>query len=263
MANGYHELDMIMIPLELHDSILINELASSVDNYITVDDFSLIGEKNNIVAKAIDCFDKKYKLPKKVEVDIHKKIPIRAGLGGGSSNAGNMLVALNEMYKIGAKIEDLEEIGKKIGADVPFFLRETPCRCQGIGDIMTPIKVKNTYYCILVCPKEGCSTEEVYKDLDNFNCNNGNIDNVIKALEDGDDDLLASSIHNDLEPVSINLVPEIEIIKSKLKALGFKIVMMTGSGSCVFGLTTDKQLIKLAEKELENKYRIEVTKTRK
>ncbi len=259
--DGYHELDMVMIPLELHDSILVSELTTSRDSFVTLDDYSLIGFKDNIVQKAVNILTEKYNFNHVVEILVHKNIPMKAGLGGGSSNAGTVLRGINNMYNLKISDEELEKIGLSLGADVPFFFKETSCRAQGIGEILTPIKMAKQYHCLLVFPNEGCSTPEVYKKLDSFEVNNGNIDNVIKALETGDDELLEQSIHNDLEPVAISLVPDIQVVKDKLREQGLKIVLMTGSGSCVFALSSDKKLIKKAEKALENDYRVEVTKT--
>ena len=259
--DGYHLLDMVMLPLELHDTLLIEETPRAVDNYITLDDFSMVESEFNTVNKAINYLDDVFHLNTKFKIDLHKVIPMKAGLGGGSSNAAFTLNAINTYKKLNATEEQLHNIAVKIGADVPFFLHNKPARCLGIGDEIKTVNVKNNYYVLLVKPERGCSTKDVYTLCDKVhNWPHGNVEDVIKALEDGDDELLAKSAFNVLEQSSIKMVPEIQTIKDELKALGFKIVLMSGSGSAVFALSTDKKLIKLGAKKLENKYNIIITK---
>ena len=112
-------------------------------------------------------------------------------------------------------------------------------------------------------PSEGCSTKGVYEVSDTMNLPTGNVEQVIKALEEGDDDLLASSIFNALEEPAMSLVPEIRKIKEELLAAGLKIVQMTGSGSAVFAMSTDKRKLNEIAKQFENRYLVEVTKVLK
>ena len=129
------------------------------------------------------------------------------------------------------------------------------------SDVIEPINIKNDYYALIVKPEQGCSTKEVYAMCDKQkNWPHGNVDLVVRALEEGNDDLLADSIFNVLEASSIKMVPAIQTIKDELKELGFTIAMMTGSGSAVFALSTDKKLIKLGAKKLEDKYNVIITK---
>lgn len=263
--DGYHELDMVMLPLKLHDSLLIEELPNKKDNFVVMDDFSYYVGHNNIVNKAINELDKHVSLcGTKFKVLIHKNIPMQAGMGGGSSNAAATLNGINEIKKLGVPKDKLLEISKPLGCDVPFFIDCVPARCTGVGDVITPIKVKNNYYVLIVKPEGGCSTKTVYGLFDeNPNYKACNIEDVIKALETGDDDLLANSIGNSLQDVSIGLVPEIGRIIKEIKSYGIKICMMTGSGSAVFGLSTDKKIIKTAARILENRYNVEVTEVLK
>ena len=259
--DGYHLLDMVMVPISLHDTLLIEETPRAVDNYITLDEFIIGDAQNNTVTQAINYLDDKYHLNTKFKIDMHKVIPMKAGLGGGSSNAAFTLKTISAYKKLNATEEELHNAAVKIGADVPFFIKNKPARCKGIGDILEPVTIKNDYFVLIVKSEKGCPTKEVFARYDKQqNKVHGNVDTVVKALEEGDDELLANSMFNVLEDASIKVVPEIQNIKDELKDLGFKLVLMSGSGSSVFALSTDKKLVKLANKKLENKYYTTIAK---
>lgn len=261
--DGYHELDSLMLPIELHDSIIISKLQNSCDNFVTVDDFSNGLIHYNLASTGINVLAQKYGFTTKFRVYIHKVIPMQAGLGGGSSNAAFTMKAVCSMLKLNVTDEELMELAAPFGADIPFFIKCEPSRAKGIGEILEPIEIKNNYYCLIVKPSSGCSTKEVFAIADQKEYKPVDIDTVVKALKDGDDELLANSIGNSLEEAAISLVPEIAQIKETLKAAGLKIVLMSGSGSTVFALSTDQSLIKKVAKQLEDKYVVEVTKVLK
>lgn len=261
--DGFHELDMIMLPISLHDSLVVSKLNKSTDNFVTVDDFSIGTFSYNLATFAIDKLENKYHFKDKFRILIHKVIPIQAGLGGGSSNAACAMKAVNTMLNLGASEEELMELGKTLGADIPFFVKCKPARCRGIGEIIDPIEIKNNYYVLLVKPEMGCSTREVYQAADAMKLDVCNIDNVIKALAEGDDELLADNLANSLQAPAVSLVPAIQTIIDGLKESGLKIVQMTGSGSAVFALSTDKKLLKKVFKKFENKYQVELAKVLK
>ena len=260
--DGFHELDSVMLPISMHDSLVVSKL-NATDNFVTVDDFSIGTFSYNLATFAIEKLQSIYHFNDKFRILIHKVIPIQAGLGGGSSNAACTLKAVNSMLKLDATDEELIDIAKSLGCDIPFFIKCKPSRVQGVGEVLNPITVKNNYYVLIVKPEPGCSTREVYGLSDRMNLKTCNIDNVIKALEEGDDELLANSISNALQDPAIKLVPSIQTIIDELKEKGLKIVQVTGSGSAVFALSTDKNLLKKVLKELEDKYEVEIAKVLK
>lgn len=261
--DGYHELDMIMLPLEMHDTLLISELKKGTDNFVTIDDFSNGPIHYNIATAAIEKLEKRYHFSNKFRVSIHKVLPMQAGLGGGSSNAAAVILGVNKMLKLGATEDEMIDVARGLGADVPFFIKNVPARCSGIGDIIEPVTVKNNYWVLIVKPDEGCGTKEIYEISDQMTLKTGNLELVKQALENGDDELLASSIFNALEEPATKKVPEILKIKEELNDLGLNIVQMTGSGSSVFAMSTNKKLIQIAAKKLEDKYFVEITKIKK
>ena len=261
--DGFHEIDSVMLPISLHDSLVISKLKTAPDNYVTVDDFSIGSFSYNLATFSIEKLQGIYHFNDKFRVLIHKVIPIQAGLGGGSSNAACTMKAVNSMLKLGATDEELIEISKSLGCDIPFFIKCKPARVQGVGEILNPISVKNNYYVLIVKPEAGCSTREVYALSDSMDLKTCNLDNVVKALEEGDDELLADNIYNALQEPAIKMVPQIQSIIEELKDNGLRIVQVTGSGSAVFALSTDKTLLKQVLKKLENKYEIEIAKVLK
>lgn len=261
--DGFHELDSVMLPISLHDSLVISKLKNTTDNFVTVDDFSIGAFNYNLATFSIEKLQSIYHFNDKFRILIHKVIPIQAGLGGGSSNAAFTMKAVNSMLKLGASDEDLINIGKKLGCDIPFFVKCVPARVQGVGEIITPINVKNNYYVLVVKPEAGCSTREVYALSDTMDLKTCNIENVIKALDEGDDKLLADNISNALQDPAIKLVPAIQTIINELKQFGLDIVQVTGSGSAVFALSTDKKALLKILKKLEDKYEVELARVLK
>ena len=258
--DGFHEIDSIMLPISLHDSLVVSKLKNTTDNFVTVDDFSIGSFSYNLATFSIEKLQSVYHFNDKFRILIHKVIPIQAGLGGGSSNAAFTMKAVNSMLKLGATDEELIDLGKTLGCDIPFFIKCKPARVQGVGEVLTPINVKNNYYVLIVKPELGCSTKEIYALSDSMELKTCNIDDVIKALEEGDDELLANSISNALQEPAIKMVPAIQGILDDLKNHGLKIAQVTGSGSAVFTLSTDKKALIKVLKELENKYEVEIAK---
>ena len=261
--DGFHELDSVMLPISLHDSLVVSKLSNATDNFVTVDDFSIGTFSYNLATFSIEKLQSVYHFNDKFRILIHKVIPIQAGLGGGSSNAAFTMKAVNQMLKLGASDEELIKLATPLGCDIPFFIKCVPARVQGVGEILTPIEVKNSYYVLLVKPEAGCSTKEIYAISDTMDLKTCNIDDVIKALAEGDDGLLANSISNALQDPAITAVPSIQVIIDELHGYGLKIVQVTGSGSSVFALSTDKKLLKKVLKELEDKYEVELARVLK
>ena len=258
-SDGYHELDSVMVPIELHDTLLISYLERK-DNFVTVDDFSNGLIHYNLASQAIDVMAKKYNFNRHFRIYIHKVIPMQAGMGGGSSNAAFTMKAVNEMLKLNATDEELIELSTPLGADIPFFIKSVPARCGGIGEKMVPITIKNPYHVLIVKPDSGCSTKEVFKLADSKPYKQVNIDKVVEALENGDDELLAENMGNSLEEAAISLVPEIKEIKDYLFSKGLKLVLMSGSGSAVYALSHDKAELKKIMLEIEDKWTVELTR---
>lgn len=246
--DGYHDLEMINLPIDLHDVIEIETNPQFFDTFVTCDDLRLMSLRSNLVTRAVDKMREEFGFKQNFLIHIHKEIPFAAGLGGGSSNAAVTMVALNKMLKLGATKEKLAEIGKSLGSDIPFFIDPHPCLVEGIGEKLTPIEVKNAYHCIIVKPSKGLSTKDVYEKCDTFERLPINTKKVMEGLAKGDASLIAANKGNDLAPAAISMAHEVQDVLDALQKLGFDIYGMSGSGSSCYGLTTNPKKIKEAEK---------------
>ena len=262
--DGYHDLDMVMLPLELHDTISFERVPNARYTHIVSDTVERQIINHNSIYRTHELLEKQYGYKHNFIIKVHKEIPIYAGLGGGSSNAA---AALRYFKRVGKfKMTEEEEISfcTQIGADVPFCLKNVPAHVEGIGEKITPIKVKKQYFVLIIKPKQGLSTKVVFTECDKHEMKHGNVNDVIKALETGDDKLLEKSLFNSLEDVSMELCPEVKQVKEMLLKDKFKAVLMTGSGSCVFALTTNYTFALSKFLKYEHKgYEVYLTKTAK
>ena len=234
--DGYHNLSMIMQTIDLCDEIDI-EKAEKILLECNKDGIPL--NEKNLVWKAADLFFEYTKINGGCKIYLKKVIPDGAGLGGGSSDAAQVLIALNEIYDTKLSNEQLKGIAVKIGADVPFFIDKGCCLAEGIGDILTPIENNTNPYVLVYKPEVSISTKWVYESLNLNNKKEKNKDELIELLRVGNMKFY-DGIFNVLEDVSITKYPEIEDVKNKFKNLGATNAMMTGSGSAVFAIFVDE-----------------------
>ena len=261
--DSYHTVDMINLPIELHDRIEIEMLPYGFDTLITSDDRELPTDEKNIVYKVEKALREKYNYQEKFRIHIHKTIPVGAGLGGGSADGAAVLIGLNKLLKLKLSTAELCEIGMKIGSDIPFSIRNTPMRVQGKGNILTPVKMKKSYNILILSPKKGLSTKEVYTKYDEVGASpSSNIEGLIEALATDNEKLMHESLGNQLEKAAIEIYPELVQIKQSMENEGLKPSMMTGSGSTLFYISNNLKLMKKAYNTLKEKgFNVVLTKT--
>ncbi len=260
--DGYHDLESIMLPITLHDSVDITVEKNACDDHVVIDDFSIKVSKYNLVHQVIDAARKEFSFNEKFNVSIHKNIFLQAGLGGGSADAGAVLRAICKLLKITPTKEQLINIGINIGSDIPWATFSRPAILRKKGDDLEFFDHVAPFQILLVKPKEGLSTQDVFHqaDADTENLVHGNIEEVYAAYLNNDLERLDKIIFNSLQEPAISLLPEVETVINMLKNDGFDCVMMSGAGSCVFGLTNSKLLIKTCEKKYyQLGYQVEVT----
>ena len=261
--DGYHNVDMIVVPIELHDRIEIELLPYGFDTLITSDDRELPTDEKNIVFRVEKELRERYNYQHHLRIHIHKTIPVGAGLGGGSADGAAVLIGLNKLLKLNLSVEEMCRIGMKIGSDMPFCIKRIASRVQGKGDIITPIKMKKNYMVLIVSPKKGLSTREVYKKYDEVGSSvTCDITSLIEGLSKDDIKLIQSSSANQLEEAALAIYPGLKEVKEAMENEGLKPTRMTGSGSTLFNISKDPKLMKKAYNTLiEKGFNAVLTKT--
>ncbi|MDD5900025.1 MAG: 4-(cytidine 5'-diphospho)-2-C-methyl-D-erythritol kinase [Lachnospiraceae bacterium] len=248
--DGYHEVQMIMQSLQLHDTVTLNA-GSGQGITMTCSDTTLPADEHNLAYRAAVLFCNTYGIAEGIHLHLKKRIPIAAGLAGGSSDAAAVLRGLNELYGNPANTEELASLGVKLGADVPYCLMLGTALSEGIGERLTALPPAPDCCCLLVKPAAGASTRQIYTDYDalvqSANIEHPDTKQLLNALSAGDYRTLTNGLCNVLEPVTMRLVPEIASIKEALQSHGADGVLMSGSGPTVFALFSDFAAAKRAE----------------
>ncbi len=260
--DGYHDIESIVLPIELHDTLVISLLPKTTpDDFVVCDDFSLKISKYNLVHKMIDICREKWKFSQHLSIEIHKNIFLQAGLGGGSADAAAALRGIIRLFKLSPSEEEIKEICNLAGSDVLVQFFNRPAIVKGRGDNITFIEVPKAYYVLLVKSIYGSSTQQVFEEANNNDLIHGDINNVLKLFLEEDLITLGKNVFNSLyKPASI-LQEKIIDTYNDVNKYGFEVVSMTGSGSTIFAISNDIKLLKKAEKELYFKgYHTELTK---
>ena len=262
--DGYHELDMIMAPIAFGDKIDIisydnlGELDFKIkNNLIPID-------KSNTVTKAYnEYFEYANKEKRKVKVYLEKRVPRQAGLGGGSSNAGFLLVEMNKQYKFYSD-DELLLIAKKIGADVPFFIQDKSARVQGIGEKLVFLENNVKDKILLVKPINiGISTKlafSYYLEYKN-DIKKSKLDIIEKAMKEGNISEILENIENTLEQIILKKNIKLSNFKDKIEKKYQKKFFMSGSGSTFFTFINDEELniVEHINKKVSKKYFTKIT----
>lgn len=247
--NGYHELDMLMQHIELADEMTFE---NSRWMKLTIDGQTLPVGNRNLVIRAANALNEYMGTRKGARITLKKRIPVRAGLGGGSADCAAALIALNRLWKFRLPVDTLCEIGAKLGADVPFCIRGGLCRVSGIGEIIEPMACGPRIPMVLLHPGGGLSTQTVFGKFDAEKYPALHVDTlaVAEAVQNGDIDAYAQVAGNALEAPAIALMPEVAEAMQQLRAAGAGAVRMSGSGSAVFGLFDSDEAARIAAEQL-------------
>jgi len=244
--DGYHDLSMIMQAIDLCDIVTVRKTAADIS--MACDNPYIPTDERNIAYKAAKAFMGELIEPFGVDINIQKKIPIGGGLAGGSANAASVLIGLNKIANLPFDNQKLMEIGKTVGADVPFCIAAQLAEgkycalAEGIGERLTPISPLCDVIYVLVKPKFSVSTKWVYGHLDVSKISKRpDIEQVIAGVEACDIAQIAKNTANVLEGVTIGRYPLIEKLKNDMRSHGARLSLMSGSGSTVFGVFDDKR----------------------
>ncbi|MGE4282421.1 MAG: 4-(cytidine 5'-diphospho)-2-C-methyl-D-erythritol kinase [Clostridia bacterium] len=237
--DGYHNVKMIMQTIDLYDTLQLEKVENSIKvstnlSYLPIDD-------RNIAYKAANLFFSTLNINPGIRIKIHKKIPVAAGLAGGSTDAAAVLIALNKMFKTELTIEQLQEIGKKLGADVPYCILGGTALAEGIGEIITLLPPMPSTIIVLAKPPVSISTAYVYNKLNVEGISTRpDTESVINAIYNKDIVGIAKGMYNVLEPVTTKEHKMINRIKNIMLGSGALNAIMSGSGPTIFGIFEDE-----------------------
>lgn len=254
--DGYHELDMLMQSVTLADTLTIEEapeLTLEVGRGGRVP-----SDKGNLVLKAAQQLASATGVRRGAKLWLGKRIPVAAGMGGGSADAAAVLVGLNRLWRCGLTDEELERVGLGVGADVPFCVRGGLQRAQGVGEKLTPLPCARQIWLVVIQPCRGLSTRDVFGRLHEqagAPARRPQTERAQQALAAGDLRALCQSLGNTLQPVAQALRPEIGLAIEALRAQGAAAAQMTGSGSAVFGVFLNARTARAAWQKLRFSYR--------
>jgi 4-diphosphocytidyl-2-C-methyl-D-erythritol kinase len=234
-SDGYHELVTLMCPIGLFDTVSLD--FDTKETSVTCSHPGVPQNKKNLAYKAAVSFFNALEKQEHVKINIDKHIPVAAGLGGGSSNAATVLLALNRHFGSPFAQKDLMAMSLSLGADVPFFIYRKPAIATGIGEKLKSYERPLPFRILLVYPGFEVSTAEIYKNLNLglTKCKNkNNYNGFMKQKFD-----VANHLCNDLEAVTASMYPDVQVVKEALLRSGANGALMSGSGPTVFGLFCD------------------------
>lgn len=256
--DGYHEVSMVMQTVDIYDRISLSK--TDVEGIrLTSDKKELPLDEKNIVYKAVSLIKEEYRIETGVDVHIEKQLPIAAGMGGGSADAAAALRGMNRLFNLGLNETKLEELGLRLGADVPFLIRGGTALAEGIGERLTELVPFPECAILIVKPKLGVSTKEVYEAFDSLlEVKHPDIGGLVKELGKSSLCNIVKLLGNVLEEVTVTKHRIIAEIKQLLLENGAVFSMMTGSGPTVFGIFESEKEAKKASLVLRNKNKFEM-----
>ncbi|MBM3248655.1 MAG: 4-(cytidine 5'-diphospho)-2-C-methyl-D-erythritol kinase [Candidatus Omnitrophica bacterium] len=253
--DGYHQIKTVFERIDLFDELL---LKTRKDQRIKIycRHPAVPTDNSNLVYKATQLLRQDF-LNKSTGLDIRitKRIPVAAGLGGGSSNAASVLMGLNKLWNLGVNKEELRHYADKIGSDVPFFISESSFAVgTGRGEKIKNLPKPRVLWHILVVPHNKLSTKEIYSSLNlRLTKKEENVNMLVRALKSFDLSRLKNYITNDLEKVASRKLPKLFSIKKKLKKLGVGVFCLSGSGPAVFGILKSRKEAEQKARKLKSR----------
>lgn len=247
--DGYHEIDSIMTRISLYDKLIINKNKSGKLN-IKTNKKELENLEDNLIYKAWNLLKDRVKEPG-LDIELIKNIPIAAGLAGGSTNCAETFMALNELWNLNLSLDDLFKLGKKLGADIPFFFLKKSARAKGIGEILSPFDINLDMKILLINDGTQISSKFVYDRLKDY----GSIDNekIIDGLINKDKSIV-KSFENVMEDVVYEAYPHLKDIRDSLYDFNCEKALLSGSGASIFAIFFNDDDLDKAYENVKDKY---------
>lgn len=251
--DGYHEVKMIMQTISLHDDLEIRRIKTP-EIQVKTNLYYLPTNENNLVYKAAKLLMDEFGIKEGVAIQLKKRIPVAAGMAGGSTDGAAVLWGMNQMYGLGLSRQELMERGVKLGADVPYCVQRGTALAEGIGERLSVLPSMPKCTILIAKPGISVSTKFVYENLHANDLKpeqHPDVDRMIEAMKEKNLDLLCERMGNVLETVTIPAYPVIQEIKEHMRACGAAGAMMSGSGPTVFGIFHSPMQAKAAMKDLK------------
>ena len=251
--DGYHEVKMIMQTISLHDDLEIRRIKTP-EIQVKTNLYYLPTNENNLVYKAAKLLMDEFGIKEGVAIQLKKRIPVAAGMAGGSTDGAAVLWGMNQMYGLGLSRQELMERGVKKGADVPYCVQRGTALAEGIGERLSVLPSMPKCTILIAKPGISVSTKFVYENLHANDLKpeqHPDVDRMIEAMKEKNLDLLCERMGNVLETVTIPAYPVIQEIKEHMMACGAAGAMMSGSGPTVFGIFHSPVQAKAAMKDLK------------
>lgn len=250
-ADGYHEVKMIMQTVDIYDELVL-ERRKQPGIELRMDNSELPSGGDNLICRAADLLFREKEITGGVNISLTKRIPIAAGMAGGSADAAAALRGVNELFDLGYSLKELQALGVGLGADIPYCLAGGIMLSEGIGEILTPLPAPPAAHLVIAKPDINVSTAFVYGNLHADRLAwHPDIDGMIAALQKGDLDGITGRLGNVLETVTVKAHPVIEQIKELLRKQGAENALMSGSGPTVFGIFEEKETAARAAEAVE------------
>ncbi|MDQ3473117.1 MAG: 4-(cytidine 5'-diphospho)-2-C-methyl-D-erythritol kinase [Acidobacteriota bacterium] len=253
--DNYHEIQTVLQTVSLHDLLIVRTSDGKIS--FTCDDPSMPVDDSNLVVKAATALQETFRVKSSCEIHLAKRIPIQAGLGGGSSNAAVTLLALTRVWNLTATPRDLLELAVTLGADVPFFLEGGCALATGIGTELTPLPDLPQQQVLIVTPSVAVSTATAYQALKAPALTTSDsvfrlaISRTQAIFSDSKQWVLCDHLENDFERVIFDIEPEIRRVKEALIQAGARCALLAGSGSSVFGIFDNNEVLSSAAQALQ------------
>ena len=256
--DGFHELETVMHPVKIFDVLTFERTSSGLD--LTCDNCALPTDSRNLVHRAATVFLEEAKVKDGVRIHLEKRIPMEAGLGGGSGNAAMTLIGLNQIFGSPLAPEILQRIAATLGSDVPFFLQSSPAIAIGRGEqvrSLTTFRALEEYHFILIHPGFGVSTPWAYKNLARFpsalNGERGRAERLVQSLNQSIE-AARPDFYNSLEAPVLEKFPLLAIFQEFLLENGAAMALMSGSGSTTFALINGKEKAERLQEKVREKF---------
>jgi 4-diphosphocytidyl-2-C-methyl-D-erythritol kinase len=251
--DGYHELDSIFVPIRWSDAVRIEVRRGKPRRVALRCDVAAIGDsESNLASRAAASFMREFTVDAEVEIDLRKRIPMGAGLGGGSSDAGAVLRMMAQAFGIPVD-ERMIRVAVGLGADVPFFLDPRPARVRGIGELIEALAGMPRLELVIAVPAVEVPTARIFKALERNDWSGPLKDDDLRAILQGQ--IGSPQVRNDLAPAAMRLYPEIARLKASLEEAGASAAAMSGSGGAVFGIFPDAAAAQAAARTLKDRAR--------